>query len=120
MTADLKNVDVRTTLKKLIFNRRHLKLNIIITAQVYNNIPMDIRKNITSLIMFKCQKKELENVFDELFESNKDKFMEVMRICYKEKNDFLFLNVASQKMFRNFDEIIINESDNETDNELIN
>ena len=79
--SDLKNVEVRTVLKKLIFNRRHLKFNIIITAQVYNNLPMDIRKNITSLIMFKCQKKELENVFDELFENKKDTFMEVMRIC---------------------------------------
>ena len=119
MTADLKNVEVRTILKKLIFNRRHLKLNIIITAQVYNNLPMDIRKNITSLIMFKCQKKELENVFDELFENKKDKFMEVMRICYKNKNDFLFLNIASQRMFKNFDEIIINDSDNESDNETM-
>ena len=83
MTADLKNVEVRTILKISIFNRRHLNLNIIITAQVYNNLPLDIRKNITSLIMFKCQKKELENIFDELFENKKDKFMEVMRICYK-------------------------------------
>ena len=45
--------------------------------------------------------------------------MEVMRICYKSKNDFLFLNIASQRMFKNFDEIIINDSDNESDNETI-
>ena len=37
----------------------------------------------------------------------------------KNKNDFLFLNIASQRMFKNFDEIIINDSDNESDNETM-
>ena len=37
MTADLKKSKfVQDTLKKLIYNRRHLKLNLIITAQSYN------------------------------------------------------------------------------------
>jgi galactokinase/mevalonate kinase-like predicted kinase len=41
------------------------KLNIIITAQSYVNLPLDIRKNIQNLIMFKPAKKELEIVAKE-------------------------------------------------------
>jgi hypothetical protein len=77
MTADLKKskyiIDI---FKKLVYNRRHLKLNIIITAQSYVNLPLDIRKNIQNLIMFKPPKKELELVFHELFETKKNLFLD--------------------------------------------
>ena len=97
MTADLKKSKfIIYTFKKLVYNRRHLKLNIIITTQSYVNIPLDLRKNIQNLIMFKPPKKELEIVFTELFESKKDMFMDVMRMAYDDKHNFLFLNVPSR------------------------
>ncbi len=66
MTADLKkSKTVIDTMKRMIFNRRHLKMNLIITAQSYVNIPLDIRKNITNLILFKPPKKEMEIIFEE-------------------------------------------------------
>ena len=41
MTADLKRSKfIQETLKKLIYNRRHLKCNLIITAQSFTNIPI--------------------------------------------------------------------------------
>jgi hypothetical protein len=110
MTADLKKGKfIIDTFKKLVYNRRHLKLNIIITAQSYVNIPLDLRKNIQNMIMFKPPKKELEIVFTELFESKKDMFMDVMRMAYDDKHNFLFLNVPSQRLFKNFDELILND-----------
>ena len=112
MTADLKKSKfIIDTMKKLIYNRRHLKLNIVITAQVYPNIPLDIRKCITNLILFKPPKMELLKVFEELIESKKDKFEDILKLVYDEKHNFLFVNIPSQKMFKNFDEIIINEDD---------
>lgn len=117
MTADLKKSKyVIDTLKKLVFNRRHLKLNIIITAQSYVNIPLDLRKCITNCIMFKPPKKEFELLFQELIESKKDLFLDVMKIVYTEKNNFLFLNVPSQTLFKNWDELIIKEDDDENNN----
>ena len=72
MTADLKKSKfIMETLKKLIYNRRHLKTNLIITAQSFTNIPLDIRKNIQNLILFRPSKREMEIVFDELFETKK-------------------------------------------------
>jgi hypothetical protein len=115
MTADLKKSKfIIDTFKKLVFNRRHLKLNIIITAQSYVNVPLDLRKNIQNMIMFKPLKKELEIVFNELFESKKDMFMDVLRLAFDEKHNFLFLNVPSQRLFKNFDELILkDDSDDE-------
>jgi hypothetical protein len=113
-TASLKSsVLIQETLKKLIYNRRHLKLNVIITAQSYCNLPMDIRKNIQNLILFRPSKMEFERVFDELFESKKDVVSKIMKIAYTEKHNFLFLNVPTQRLFKNWDEILIKEDEEE-------
>ena len=39
-----------------------------------------------------------------------------MKIAYDSAHNFLFVNILSQKMFKNFDELIFNEED--SDNEL--
>ena len=119
ITADLKRSKiVIDVLKKLIFNRRHLKLNVIITAQSYVNIPLDVRKCISSLILFKPPKKEMEIVFNELIENKKDLFLDIMKIAYNDKHNFLFVNVPTQKMFKNFDELIIKEEDSDSELEI--
>ena len=110
MTADLKKTKIIIdTMKKLIYNRRHLKLNIIITAQSYVNIPLDVRKNTQNLIMFKPPKKELEIVFSELIESKKEHFDSIMRFTYDGSHNFLFVNVPAGRMFKNWDELIIKD-----------
>jgi len=114
MTADLKRSKfVETILKKIVYNRRHLKCNIIITSQSYVNLPLDIRKTITNLFMFKPSKKEMELLFTELVESRKEMFMDIMRYAYKDSHNFLFININSQRMFANWDELIIKENDDE-------
>ena len=112
MTASLKaSRFIQETLKKLIYNRRHLKLNIIITAQSFCNIPLDVRKNIQNLILFKPAKKEFELVFDELMENKKDVFLNIMKLTYDQKHNFLFMNVPTQRLFKNWDEILIKDPD---------
>jgi hypothetical protein len=109
-TADLKRSKiVIDTLKRIVFNRRHLKCNIIITAQTYPSIPLDLRKCITNLVLFRPPKKEVERVFEEMIESKKDIFEKIMQITYDEPHNFLFVNVPSQRMFKNWDEILIND-----------
>ncbi len=120
MTADLKKSKlIEDTLKRMIYNRRHLKLNIIITAQSYVNIPLDVRKNISNLVLFKPPKKEMELLFNELIENKKDLFVDVMKMTYDEKHNFLFVNIPTQTLFKNWDELIIKENDSDDeDNNL--
>jgi hypothetical protein len=110
-TSMLKNKHVIVLLKKIIYNRRHLKCNVIITAQSYNNIPLDIRKNIENLIMFKPSKKEMEGLFEENVEAHKDKFYKLLKFIYDTDHNYLFLNVPSQRLFKNGDEIIVDDED---------
>jgi hypothetical protein len=116
-TASLKGSKfIQETLKKIIYNRRHLKTNIIITAQSYVNIPLDVRKNIENLILFKPAKKEFEIVFQELFEMKRDDALQLMKDVYQSPHDFLFLNVPSQRLFCNWDELKLTSED--TDDEI--
>jgi GTPase SAR1 family protein len=118
MTASLKSSSfIQQTLKTMVYNRRHLKLNVIITAQSYVNIPLDVRKSILNLIMFKPSKKEFEKVFEELLEAKKDICLKVLKNVFnKGGHNFFFLNVTTQRMFKNWDEIILNDdSDSEVE-----
>ena len=106
-TASLKKSKyVEDTLKKIMFNRRHLRTTCMTTAQVYNNIPLSIRKTISHLFMFKPQKKEFESVFEELLEQPKETAQKIMNVVYDKKHNFLYLHVETQKMFKNWDEIL--------------
>ena len=117
MTADFKkSKNIEIILKRIIYNRRHLKCNVIITAQSYVNIPLDIRKCISNCILFKPPKKEMEVLFSELVESKKEIFDDIMRMAYDKKHNFLFINVPSQRMFKNWDELIFKSDE---DDEII-
>lgn len=113
-TADLKHSRyVEHKLKEIVYNRRHNMCNIIITSQSYVNLPLDIRKTLTSVFMFKPSKKEMELLFSELIESSKDKFMDIMRFAFNKSHNFLFVNITTQRMFCNWDEIILSNDDEE-------
>ena len=55
----------------------------------------------------------MDLVFEELFETKKDIFQQIMKIAYDEKHKFLFLNVPTQRLFKNFDELIINDDEDD-------
>jgi ASC-1-like (ASCH) protein len=105
--ASLKNLDIQTKMKQIMFNRRHLKVHIVIMVQAYTSIPKELRKQISTVVMFKPSKEEALLLFSELFETKKDMALDIMKHVYKSPHDYLVLNVASQKMFSGFDSIIL-------------
>jgi hypothetical protein len=107
--ASLKNNDIQKLFRKIIYNRRHLKVHVFILLQSYLSVPKEIRKIFTNIIMFKPSKVEFQNLFDELFETKKDQAIDVMNLVYDKPHQYLFLNVESQKMYKNFDEILFPE-----------
>ena len=44
--------------------------------------------------------------------------MDIMRLVFDDKHNFLFLNVPSQRMFKIFDELIINDDSDDDDEEI--
>lgn len=105
--SSLKNKEIQKRIRQIIYNRRHLKVHIFILLQSFLSIPKEIRKLFTNVIMFKPSKVEQQVLFDELIETKKDLALDVMKFVYDKPHQYLFLNVESQRMYKMFDEIII-------------
>ena len=58
--ASLKDPAIATILRKIIFNRRHLKVSIVVMLQSYMSFAKEIRKLFSNIIIFKPSKTEFE------------------------------------------------------------
>ena len=107
--------DIENLLQKIFFNRRHLagaggSVSIMATSQTYNKIDPKLRKTASHLIQYKPQKKEIENIFDDMINLPKKEFMDVLRYIYKKKHDFMYLDLQDQdtkQIHKNFTQLII-------------
>jgi len=93
----------------MVNNRRHAHLSLWCVAQTYKSIPPQVRQGFTDLFVFKINKKEMENIFEEQIEQLKDKFIDILKFVFKEPHDFMYINTESQRIFSNWDELIIEE-----------
>jgi KaiC/GvpD/RAD55 family RecA-like ATPase len=109
--AAMKNNEIQKILRKIVYNRRHLKVHIVVLLQSYLSVPKEVRKLFNNLVLFKPSKVEAENLFSELFEKKRDTSIAIINYVFTDAHDSLFLNVDSQKMYKNFDEVVVNESD---------
>lgn len=91
----------------MVNNRRHASLSIWMACQTYKSIPMQVRMGLTSLFIFKINKQEMANIFDEQVEIPDEAFKELVSISYKKPHDFIFIDSNSQRIFLNWNEIII-------------
>ena len=100
-----KNCDI---FLKLIYNRRHLHISIILVSQVYNKIPCEIRKACSALMFFRNNnKKEIDTVFDDFASQSRDDFKFICHTVFKRPHDFLMIDTVHDSYYRNFDKMII-------------
>lgn len=109
-TAFLKNKDTLKLFKELIFNRRHLRTSIYFLVQTWYSVPKDIRRLFSNVVIFRTSKDELENLFSEVIEKNKDLIPQITKLVYDKPFEYLFVNTDSQRLFKKFDEIIVNDN----------
>jgi KaiC/GvpD/RAD55 family RecA-like ATPase len=109
--ASLKNNEIQKILRNIIYNRRHLKVHIVILLQSFISCPLEVRKLLNNIFMFKPSKMEFENLFNELFETKKELALDIMNVAYNKPHQYLMLNVDTQRMFRGFDEIVVESDD---------
>ena len=106
-TAYLKDKTIKKKLKELVFNRRHYHLSIIFLVQTYKSIEPDIRKLFSNLFIFKCSKIEMEIIWTEHIELPIDYMLPIMKTVYDEPYQYLFINTDTQRLFKCFDEILL-------------
>ena len=90
-------------------NRRHLHLSIFFLVQTYLSIERDVRKLFSNVFIFRCSKKEMETIADELIEQKKEYLNEIVKIVFNKPYQYLFINTDSQRIFSDFNELIIDE-----------
>ena len=95
----------------IINNRRHSFISIWIAAQNYFQIPKSVRSGLTDIFLFKASRKEIESINEEQVETSQDKFLDILhKYCFKEPHDFMYVNTNTQRLFSNWDEIIIKDN----------
>lgn len=93
----------------IVNNRRHASLSIWLCCQTFKSIPRQVRQGLTDMFVFKINKNETANIFDEILELPPDVFTDIQKILFKKAHDFFYINTASQRLFYNWDEIIVVE-----------
>jgi hypothetical protein len=98
---------VQNEVAKLCFNRRHLTkkgISVWISSQVYNQIPLKIRKNLSSMLLFPTrQAKERETIREEVADFlDKDEWSELLKYCFDEPHNFLYIKCNLEPRFMFF------------------
>lgn len=106
-SASLKDTHIQREFQDLVNNRRHYKCSIMLLTQTYKAMPLTIRKLLDiGIIMYKPSKPDLEAMFEELFEYKRDVALEIMNLAFKKPYDSLLIEVVSQRIFINHNELI--------------
>lgn len=113
-TVWLKKKEIEAKLREIIYNRRHLRMSVWILVQSYNSMPLNIRKTLSNFYMFRPRnKKEAESIWEELLFVPKNTGNALLKFVYRDMHDFLMGDANTGQVYRNFNEIDINE-DGET------
>lgn len=96
--------------KKLLLhfcnNRRHARLSMWVACQNYKQLIPDLRNGLTDAFIFKCSKKALETIHEEMLEISKTSFEQIVNKCYHKPHSFMYINTGSGRIFSNWDEIL--------------
>lgn len=109
-TAHLRDSPIiKNLLKEMLMNRRHIHLSIFFIVQSYKSVEPDIRKLIDNFFIYKTSKQGLEQIFSEIIELPSKYIYPISNLVFDKKYNFLFINTETKRMFKNWDEIIIEE-----------
>lgn len=110
MASQLKNGDVQKNLKQIAMNKRHLGIYAtFILSQTWKSVPFEVRRLYDNIIVFKVSPDEMESMFIETLPQYKDYSQDIQKLVYDKPHEYLVINTESGRLFKKFDEIIINE-----------
>jgi AAA15 family ATPase/GTPase len=113
MAAFLKDKSTLKLFKELIYNRRHLRLSLYFLVQSFYAVHKELRRMWSNIFCFKVTKDEMRNMWDELIEYDDDYIRPIMKLVFNKPYKFLFVNVDSQRLFDGWDEIILDDEEDE-------
>jgi hypothetical protein len=89
-----------------------MRTTIFILQQNFQKLPKFLRELVTNVITFNIGKSQLNKLFEETVQLDADKFQALVNLAFKEKNDWIAINVnGNRNIYRGFDRIVFNESE---------
>jgi len=108
--AALKQPDIQMRLQKIVTRMRHMRCSIFILQQNFQKLPKFLRELVTNVITFNIGKSQLNKLFDETVQIDKDKYQALVDLAFKEKNDYIIINVnGNRNIYKGFDRIVFDE-----------
>jgi len=104
---EMKDNEIRKLVLHLNNNKRHLKLSMWVLLQNYTKLDKQVRMNLTDIITFKVSKPEIKNLYEEHIELDANLFADIQKHLFQKPYDFFYLNTNSQRLFSNWNEIIV-------------
>ena len=77
--------------------------------QNYFSLDKSLRELINNVILFKLNKTQTEKVFTECVESARDKFEDIRDFVFDKPYTWMFINVPTQRIFKEWDEILYDD-----------
>jgi fructose-1-phosphate kinase PfkB-like protein len=82
----------------------------MLTSQIYERIPLKVRKLINVLVVFfKPSKKEVNMIFEEQLEEKDEVANEIYKMAFDKPYDFLMVVPEKQKIYANYDQILLTD-----------
>lgn len=108
--AALKDPDVLVRLQKIVTRMRHMRVTIFILQQNFQKMAKFLRELVTNVITFNVGKSQLNKLFEETVQIDKDKYQALVDLAFVEKNDWIAINVnGNRNIYKGFDRIVFEE-----------
>lgn len=119
VASALKNIELLKDFQRLIFNRRHIGggVSILVISQVYNVLPLQLRKMVNNLIILNPRMKEFNLMNDEYFNLDHKNVKKIKEFFFDAKYNFMMYCPDENIYFKNFNKVIVDEDDNQEDGE---
>ena len=106
--VSLKDPKIISVLQKIITKMRHLRCTIFLLQQNFQALAKPLRELVSNLITFNLGKSQLEKIFDECIQMDKDKYQEIIDVCFTDPHDWILINLhKSRTVYRMFDQIVV-------------
>ena len=104
----LKDPDVLARLQKIVTRMRHMRTTIFILQQNFQKMAKFMRELVTNVITFNVGKSQLDKLFEETVQLDKNKFQALIDLAFQERNDWIAINVnGNRNVYRMFDRIVL-------------
>ena len=108
--SDLKNHELLGKLNHLCHNRRHNRCSLWMLVQGIRFLPRSFRRLITHLTLWKFNHQdEMKQIKEEFSPLPSKQMDDVFRYTFKKKHDFLYMDLAGQRLYRNFNLLLVEE-----------